>query len=153
YSAGSGYNLVTGLGTPLANLVVQDLVAVSSTPGQTPGSGGGGGSGSPGGSGGGHAILGGDESGGTGSKPPEPMAPPAPTPTPAVPTVTDLSAEAAAAINLLATPTPVPAPVQAPTIFAPAPTGRDQVGAPLVPARQTFFAPSPFLSSGGDVSP
>jgi subtilase family serine protease len=27
YSAGAGYNLVTGLGTPVANLLVSDLVA------------------------------------------------------------------------------------------------------------------------------
>src|SRR5208337_4725316 len=27
YTAGSGYNLVTGLGTPVANLLVSDLVA------------------------------------------------------------------------------------------------------------------------------
>ena len=30
YSAGAGYNLVTGLGTPVANLLVSDLVAYQS---------------------------------------------------------------------------------------------------------------------------
>ena len=34
YSAGAGYNLVTGLGTPVANLLVPDLAAFSGGPGQ-----------------------------------------------------------------------------------------------------------------------
>lgn len=45
YSAGNGYNLVTGLGSPIANLVVQGLIGTTTT-------GGPGGSGSGGGSGG-----------------------------------------------------------------------------------------------------
>jgi subtilase family serine protease len=35
YSAGTGYDLVTGLGSPIANLVVNALVSYTSTPGAT----------------------------------------------------------------------------------------------------------------------
>lgn len=64
YSAGAGYDLVTGLGSPLANLVVSDLVAGTvSQPTPSGGSGNGGsGSGSTGGSGG--VSTGGGGSGG-----------------------------------------------------------------------------------------
>ena len=61
YSAGTGYDLVTGLGSPLANLVVSDLVAGTVAPG-----GGSGGSGSGGGSGGGGSGGGGSGGGGLG---------------------------------------------------------------------------------------
>ena len=69
YSAGAGYDLVTGLGSPLANLVVSDLVAgtVSQpTPSGGSGNGGSGSGGSGGGSTGGSSggIIGGGGSGG-----------------------------------------------------------------------------------------
>lgn len=67
YSAGAGYDLVTGLGSPLANLVVSDLVAGTvsqSTPSSGSGTGGSGGGGSGGGSTGG---SGGGSTGGGGS--------------------------------------------------------------------------------------
>jgi hypothetical protein len=67
YSAGAGYDLVTGLGSPLANLVVSDLVAgtVSQpTPSGGSGNGGSGGGSGSGGSGGG--LTGGSGSTGGG---------------------------------------------------------------------------------------
>ena len=36
YTAGAGYNLVTGLGTPIANLLIPDLAAYNGTPSSTP---------------------------------------------------------------------------------------------------------------------
>jgi hypothetical protein len=143
FSAGPGYDLVTGIGTPVANLVVNDLVAVSGSQGPHSGSSGGGGSGSPGGTGGGHTMMGGSSSGSN-------QAGAADMPTP---TVTDLSSEAATAISLVAISTPAPALVQAPTVFAPILTVQAQVGSSVVLARQTSILTPAYFGSGGDVSP
>ncbi len=66
YSAGVGYDLVTGLGSPVANLVVSGLVGSSSTSGGGS-SGGSSGGGSSGGSSGGGSSGGGSSGGGSGT--------------------------------------------------------------------------------------